>query len=273
MDDLQGKVAVVTGAASGIGLAMAEAFIAEGMSVVLADVDEEALAREATRLEAGGASTLGVLCDVTDPAAIQALAEATDEHFGATHVLCNNAGVGPTGPMLATTPKEWQWTVGVNLLSVAYGVTTFAPRMVAQGEGHIVNTASQAGLMTHELLGMYSATKHGVVGLSEALYREQQDTGVGVSCLCPEFVRTNIFDVARLRPDWVEVDDAHDALVAPLTEALHATGIGPDEAAAAVVAAVREDRFWILTHAASLPVANRRYEDLNAGRNPSRRPD
>jgi NAD(P)-dependent dehydrogenase (short-subunit alcohol dehydrogenase family) len=269
MKDLKNKVAVVTGAASGIGLAMTEAFVAQGMKVVMADVDEIALSAQATRLEASGAAVLGVLCDVTDPAAVQALADATVEQFGAAHVLCNNAGIAPAGPMLGVTAEEWQWTVGVNVLGVAYGVTTFGPLMVAQGEGHIINTASQAGLMTTEVLGMYCATKHAVVGLSESLYRELVDSPVGVSCLCPELVSTEIFDAARLRPDWVEVEEAHDALQPMLRELLDTRGIAPSLVADAVVEAILADRFWVFTHEVTMPQAQRRFADLLAGRNPS----
>ena len=269
MRELDDRVAVVTGAASGIGLAMTEAFLAEGMSVVMADVQDDALTARASRLESAGAPVLGVLCDVTDPAAVQALADATLDHFGGVHVLCNNAGVGPTGPMLLTTPTEWQWLIAVNVLGVAYGVTTFAPLMVEAGEGHIVNTASQAGLMTTGVLGMYCASKHAVVGLSESLYRELEETPVGVSCLCPELVSTGIFDSERNRPGWVEVDEGHDGADPMLREVLAVRGIGPGEVAAAVVEAVRADRFWVFTHDVTLPQAMRRFDDLQAGRNPS----
>ncbi len=271
MEHLEGRVAVVTGAASGIGLAMVEAFVAEGMRVVMADVEEAALTSQVERLGGVGAEVVGVGCDVTDPAAVSALAESTLDAFGSVHLLCNNAGIGPSGPMLTTTPTEWQWLIGVNVLGVAYGVTTFAPLMVEAGAGHIVNTASQAGLMTTVQLGMYCASKHAVVGLSEALYRELEDTPVGVSCLCPELVSTRIFDSGRNRPDWVEVGEAGEEAVPDglMQELLAARGIGADAVAAAVVEAVREDRFWVFTHDVTLPQAMRRYEDLTAGRNPS----
>ncbi|HCV35748.1 MAG: SDR family NAD(P)-dependent oxidoreductase [Acidimicrobiales bacterium] len=271
MQELEGRVAVVTGAASGIGLAMTEAFVAQGMRVVMADVEEDVLSAQATRLEAGGAPVLGVLCDVTDPAAVKALADATIDNFGGVHVLCNNAGVGPSGPMLETTPTEWQWLVSVNVLGVAYGVTTFAPLMVEAGEGHIVNTASQAGLMTTVRLGMYCASKHAVVGLSESLYRELEDTPVGVSCLCPELVLTNIFSSQRNRPDWVEVAGEEPAGMPnpEILEYLATHGIDASNVADAVVDAVKAERFWVFTHDVTLPEAMRRFEDLQAGRNPT----
>jgi len=271
MQELEGRVAVVTGAASGIGLAMTEAFVAQGMKVVMADVEEDALAAQATRLESSGAPVLGVLCDGTDPVAGQALADATIDNFGGVHLLCNNAGIGPSGPMLETTPTEWQWLIGVNVLGVAYGVTTFAPLMVEAGEGHIVNTASQAGLMTTVRLGMYCASKHAVVGLSESLYRELEDTPVGVSCLCPELVLTNIFASERNRPTWVEAGGPEAALSPDpeILEYLATRGIDPSNVADEVVDAVKADRFWVFTHDVTLPQAMRRFEDLQAGRNPS----
>ena len=270
IQQLDGRVAVVTGAASGIGLAMVEAFLAEGMVVVLSDVDAGALASQVDRLSVdAGDRVSGTVCDVVDPDAVAALADEVWDRHGGVHVLCNNAGVGPAGPVLETTPSEWRWTVDVNVLGVAHGVLAFAPRMVAAGAGHIVNVASQAGLMTNAFLGMYAASKHAVVGLSEALYRELEATPVGVSCLCPELVSTSIFDVARLRPDWVEVADGSDAAQDQLAELLSERGIGTDEVAGRVVEAIRTGRFWVFTHDVTLPTASRRFEDLQAGRNPS----
>ncbi len=273
IEDLNGRVAVVTGAASGIGLAMVEAFLTEGMNVVLSDVDAGALDAQVGRLtpEVGDRAS-GVVCDVTDPDAVTALADTAWDRHGAVHVLCNNAGVGPAGAMLDTTAAEWRWTFEVNVLGVAHGVLAFAPRMVAAGAGHIVNVASQAGLMTNAFLGMYAASKHAVVGLSEALYRELEATPVGVSCLCPELVSTAIFDVARVRPDWVDVHESNDATQGSLAELLDDRGIGTDLVAERVVDAVRADRFWVFTHDVTVPVAARRFEDLQAGRNPTAAP-
>lgn len=269
MQDLEGKVAVVTGGAGGIGLAMTERFVAAGMRVVLADIEEEALSREASRLEATGADVTGVLTDVRDPAAVEALADHALSHFGAVHVLCNNAGVGPGGPMVETTPADWQWTVEVNVLGVAYGVTAFAKRFVEQGEGHIVNTASEAGLVTNAALGMYCATKHAVVGLSEALWREVHPHGVGVSVLCPNLVDTRIFESERNRTDGVTLTPAAAATMAPLREMIGVIGIAPADVADEVHAAILADRFWILTHDLTLPAAARRFDDLANGRNPT----
>jgi NAD(P)-dependent dehydrogenase (short-subunit alcohol dehydrogenase family) len=269
LEDLTGKVAVVTGAASGIGLALTQRFVGAGMRVVMADVEEPKLVEAASALQKDGADVYAVLTDVTDPDDVQRLADQSVSQYGAVHVVCNNAGVAPAGPMLATTPRDWQWTVGVNVLGVAYGVTTFAPLLVSQGEGHIVNTASEAGLVTTDMLGMYCATKHAVVGMSEALYRELESTPVGVSVLCPNLVNTGIFHSERNRPYGTELSAAENATIAPLREAIAAAGIAPSQVADDVLDAVRRDRFWIFTHPTTVPSALVRFEDLKAGRNPT----
>ncbi len=269
LEELQGRVAVVTGAASGIGLAMTERFVAEGMRVVMADVEEARLVAEADRLRGAGGDVFGVLTDVSDPADVERLAAATLDHYGSVHVVCSNAGVAPAGPMLSTTPRDWQWTVGVNVLGVAHVVTTFGPLLVAQGSGHIVNTASEAGLVTSSALGMYCATKHAVVGLSEALYRELDGTGVGVSVLCPSAVDTDIFLSERNRPFGSDLAPHENAALAPLREATRSTGIAPAQVAGDVVDAIRAGRFWVFTHPATLERAMVRFEDLRAHRNPT----
>lgn len=268
MRELRGKVAVVTGAASGIGLALAERFAAEGMQLALADVDEQALAREAKRLEAGGARVLGLRCDVRDPSSQARFRDQALRRFGAIHVVCNNAGVAPAGPMLDMRPEDWRWLIDVNVLGVAYGVSTFGPLLLEQGEGHIVNTASEAGLVTSAMLGAYSASKHAVVGLSESLYRELEGTPVGVSVLCPNLVRTRIFESERSRDDGLDPTPKQNATLAPLRELIHG-GIAPQQVAGAVIEGIRERRFWILTHPETLSYASARLEDLKAGRNPT----
>lgn len=269
MQDFQGKVAVVTGAASGIGLAVTERFVAEGMKVVMADVEQGALDREVRRLSEEGGDVLGVICDVRDPEAVQNLADRTLEHYGAVHVVFNNAGVAPGGPMLETTPQDWRWIVDVNVLGVAYGVTTFGPIMKEAGEGHIINTASEAGHVSSAVLGMYTATKHAVVGLSESLYRELEETGVSVHCLCPNLVNTGIFHSERNRDDGAEMTAAQTATMAPLREAISEMGITPTQVAADVVEAMKQDRFWIFTHDITKQGLKVRYEDIAADRNPT----
>jgi NAD(P)-dependent dehydrogenase (short-subunit alcohol dehydrogenase family) len=269
VSDLKGKTAVVTGAASGIGLAMTEQFVNSGAKVVMADVEEGALARQATRLQHAGADVLAVLTDVTDPTQVESLRDQALSHYGAVHVVCNNAGVAPAGPMLSTTAADWRWIVDVNVLGVAYGVITFGPLLVEQGEGHIVNTASEAGLVTTTTLGMYCATKHAVVGMSEALYQELAPQGVGVSCLCPNLVKTGIFHSERNRPSGADLTAQEHAVISPLRESLEAMGIPPAKVAADVVDAVMSGKFWIFTHPVTKPVAFGRYEDLQADRNPT----
>ena len=268
MDDFKGRVAVVTGAASGIGLGVTERFLGEGMKVVIADVEQESLDRQVKRLSEAGGDVLGVVCDVRQPEAVSRLAEQTLSHYGGVHVVMNNAGVAPAGPMLETQPADWRWIVEVNLLGVAYGVTAFGPILRDAGEGHIINTASEAGLVTSAVLGMYSATKHAVVGLTESLYRELEGTGVGVHCLCPNLVKTKIFESERNRDDGAEMNAAQTATIAPLREAITALGIGPQRVAGDVVDAMRHNRFWIFTHEITPKAAAVRFADIEAGRNP-----
>lgn len=269
MDQVRGKVAVVTGAASGIGLAMTEAFVGAGMKVVMADIEEGALVAEASRLGDAGADVLAVVTDVTDDGSVAALATEALGAYGGVQVLCNNAGVAPAGPMLGTTPADWRWSVGVNVLGVAYGVSTFGPIMLEAGEGHIVNTASEAGLVTNNMLGMYCATKHAVVGLSESLYRELEDTPVGVSVLCPSLVDTKIFHSERNRLDGADMSAAEHATLGPLRESIAAMGIAPSKVAGDVLDAILSDRFWIFTHPDTATYAGARFGDIAAGRNPT----
>ena len=221
------------------------------------------------RLSEAGGDVLGVVCDVRQPEAVSRLAEQTLSHYGGVHVVMNNAGVAPAGPMLETQPADWRWIVEVNLLGVAYGVTAFGPILRDAGEGHIINTASEAGLVTSAVLGMYSATKHAVVGLTESLYRELEGTGVGVHCLCPNLVKTKIFESERNRDDGAEMNAAQTATIAPLREAITAMGIGPQRVAGDVVDAMRHNRFWIFTHEITPKAAAVRFADIEAGRNPA----
>ena len=272
MEDLDGKVAVVTGGASGIGLALAHRFARGGMRVVVADVERAALdkATDALADQFGADDVAAVVTDVRDPSAVDALAAATFERFGTAHVLCNNAGVGIGGLAWTVPADRWRWIVEVNLLGVAHGIRSFVPRMIEQGEGHVVNTASAAGILTGPAMSPYFATKHAVVALSESLHFDLQLTGgaVGVSVLCPEWVRTNIADSERNRPEEVAPAEAAPGLEADgdmlrvFMQGLVASGMDPDDIAAQVVDAIRTGRFWILTHPTTLPLARKRWDAI-----------
>jgi NAD(P)-dependent dehydrogenase (short-subunit alcohol dehydrogenase family) len=275
MRELRDRVAVVTGAAGGIGLALAGQCAAEGMRVVLADVDEAGLARAVAELTARGARALGVRTDVSRAAEVEALADAAERAFGATHVVCNNAGVAVGGPSWTLTEADWQWVLGVNLWGVIHGVRAFVPRMLASGdEGHVVNTASVAGLTTSPFLGPYHAAKHAVVALSEGLHHELAAVGarVRVSVVCPGFVRTGLGDRARDRRAALHAGGAADDPVAAGVEAafgaMVAGGVAPELVAAQVLAAIREERFYVLTHPELKPAVAARMRDILDERDP-----
>ncbi|MGH9289330.1 MAG: SDR family NAD(P)-dependent oxidoreductase [Acidimicrobiales bacterium] len=270
MEQIEGKVAVVTGGASGIGLALASRFARGGMQVVVADVERAALdqATEALVDEFGADNVAGVLTDVRDEGAVDALAAAAFERFGTVHVLCNNAGVGVGGLAWTVPADRWRWIVDVNLLGVANGIRKFVPRMIEQGEGHVVNSASAAGILTGPGMSPYFATKHAVVALSESLHFDLQLTGaaIGVSVLCPEWVRTNIAESERNRPDDVaplEEPEGMDAdVVRAFMRGLVDSGLDPAVVADQVLDAVRTGRFWILTHPGTLATAQKRWDAI-----------
>jgi NAD(P)-dependent dehydrogenase (short-subunit alcohol dehydrogenase family) len=273
MQDFDGRVAVVTGAASGIGLALARRLATEGMKVVLGDVEKGALETAVSELQAAGAEVDGVVTDVTDPAQVQALADAAMSRFGAVHVVCNNAGVGGGG-VVDTPLPVWEWVVGVNLWGVIHGCHTFLPLLREQNEGHIVNTASLAGLGGVAGLGVYCTTKFAVVGLSESLFYELAAEGsdVGISVLCPGYVRTRISSSIRNAPasvgEWTE--SAAAVRTRESSAALTAAGIPPAEVADAVVAAVRDRRFFVLPHIrAALGTTKARLEWMRGGGAPN----
>lgn len=215
MEQLEDKVAVVTGGGSGIGRAVATHLAGAGMQVVVADIEQDALDATVAELVAGGHRAIGVRADVSDGASVEALAETTVAEFGAVHVVHNNAGVGVGGPVWTHTERDWQWVLGVNLWGVIHGIRSFVPRMLDQGgPAHVVNTASMAGLISVPYLGAYNVSKHGVVTLSETLHRDLGLAGsdIGVSVLCPGLVMTNIFESQRNRPDELADDDGSGGL-------------------------------------------------------------
>lgn len=278
MQEFQDKVAVVTGAASGIGFALAERFAREGMKVVLADVEVDALARAEAELRGRGATVLAVRTDVRQASEVEALAEQTLAAFGGVHVVCNNAGVVVFKSAWEHTLADWEWVLGVNLWGVIHGVRTFVPIMLRQGtEGHIVNTASMGGLVTGPFFGSYIVSKHGVVALSENLSRELARIGapVKVSVLCPNVVRTNIMDSARNRPlALTNPEEASPASAeaqgvdAEIRKYLEEEGFAPAQIADHVVAAIRADTFYILTHPETKEAVRVRMERILEGRNP-----
>ena len=252
MKTFRDRVAVVTGAASGIGLALAERFVAEGMKVVMADIEAGALATAADGLRRKGAAVLATRVDVSRPEDVERLAEETYDAFGAAHVVCNNAGVAVIGAVHEHTLADWQWVINVNLWGVIHGVHTFLPRMLAGGdEGHFVNTASMAGLTTAPFMSVYDVTKHGVVALSESMYKELAATGapIGVSVVCPGLIDTNIMRSSRNRPESLAEEGKAGPMAQAFGQALSdrlAGGYPPSEVAEQVVTGIREERFYIV---------------------------
>ncbi len=250
MQELNGRVAVVTGGASGIGFGLAAAFAAEGMKVVLGDIEAPALDDAVAKLEASGAEAIGVRTDVSDDASVAALAAAAVDRFGAIHIACNNAGVGGGGLSWEAPLSTWEWVLGVNMWGVIHGIRAFVPILMQQDEAHIVNTASIAGLAAGPFMGPYNASKHAVVALSETLYHEMalMAPQVKVSVLCPGWVRTRIAESARNRPPAGESDDAAEANAGLILKTFIDRGMPPEELAPLVLAAIRDERFWILPH-------------------------
>lgn len=256
MKDLNGRVAVVTGGASGIGRGMVEAFLAEGMKVVIGDVEKKALDATVAELSSAGSEVTGAVCDVSKPESVDALAKATLDAFGAVHVLCNNAGVGVTGAGRSWERpiEDWHWVMGVNLNGVMHGIRSFVPIMLEQGEdAHVVNTASIAGLVPGG--GSYGVSKSACVALSESLFSElaMANSKIGVSALCPGWVRTRILESDRNRPEAPREIPVEEAT--PLVEMMRKAaegaiekGLDPREVGNIVVDAIKTRRFYILTH-------------------------
>jgi NAD(P)-dependent dehydrogenase (short-subunit alcohol dehydrogenase family) len=275
MKDFKRRVAVITGAASGIGRALAERCAREGMRVILADVEPGALAEVEASVQAGGGTALAVRADVSQPKDIAALAEKTLEAFGAVHLLCNNAGVATSGTAWESSLTDWEWVLGVNLWGVIHCLRTFVPIMLAQDtECHVVNTASMSGLVSFPGGSVYAVSKHGVVTLSEALHHELAERGgkVKVSVLCPGLVRTRIVDCARNRPERLASTTPIGSIEAAGWETLRQqmqTAMPPAQVADAVFQAIREERFYILTHPEGKDWIRARMEDILQERNPT----
>jgi NAD(P)-dependent dehydrogenase (short-subunit alcohol dehydrogenase family) len=256
MRELKGKVAVVTGAASGIGRAMAERFAREGMKVVLADIEEKPLGEARDAIAAGGAEAIAVRTDVARCQEVEQLARRTFDAFGTAHVVCNNAGIGIGGPAWQLSQADWEWIIGVNLWGVVHGLRAFVPRLVEQGEGHIVNTASIAGLISAPGMAGYCATKHAVVAISECLHHDLHLVAGGsvkVSVLCPAWVKTRIADSERNRPPALQGRPAkdrspHEQMIEAWMRSAVAGGIPAEAVAEKVRSAIVEERFWVLTH-------------------------
>ena len=273
MKELAGKVAAVTGAASGIGRSMALAFAAEGMDVALADVDELNLSSVAEEVQAHGVRAITLKVDVSQAGQLEAFRDQILARLGAVHLVCNNAGVSPLGAVWESSVADWQWILGVNLWGVIHGVRAFTPALMAQNEGHIVNTASVAGLISPPGSGAYNVTKHGVVTLSESLYHDLRERGspVGVSVLCPAYVPTAIVDSERNRPrDLPPPQKSKETLAreAMLRRAVKSGKLSADQIAQAVVKAVKQDRFYILTHRRIRGAILARMEDILHERQP-----
>lgn len=274
MQELRGKVAVITGGASGIGRAMAERFAAEGMRLVLADIDEVTMRATEAALAEGGADVMTVVCDTSSEAEVQALADEAVRRFGGAHVLCNNAGVVGKGDAWRGPMSNWDWVVGINLYGVVHGIRAFLPIMEDQGEGHIVNTASMAGLVAVPGAAPYNVTKSAVVALSEGLFIELTTTGspVRVSALCPSFVKTNLLGGQTWNPKLGDEPPPAQTPMGQLMDQFLAQGveegIDPAEVAAQVVDAIRAERFWILTHPDARHMPVERMERAERQENP-----
>jgi NAD(P)-dependent dehydrogenase (short-subunit alcohol dehydrogenase family) len=260
VENLEGKVVVITGAASGIGLAMAHRFAAEGMKLVLSDVEAKTLETAVAGLPAG-TEVVSMRCDVSKGEQVDALRDFAVASYGSVHLVCNNAGVGSGGAMAELNLTDWEWVLGVNLWGVIHGVRAFLPLLVEQGEGHIVNTASVAGLFAAPYMGAYNVSKYGVVALSETLFNElaMANPNVHVSVLCPSWVKTNIATATRNHPDG---EPADAGAIAEVIETFISRGIEPADVADQVAEAVKVNRFWIITHEDTPAAVTQRMESI-----------
>lgn len=277
MKEFKGKVAVITGAASGIGKAIAERAAQAGMKLVLADVDATGLDKVVAEFSQKGCEAVGLRTDVSKESEVMALADLAFERFGKVHLLVNNAGVAATNTAWSAPQSEWDRVMGINLYGVTNGLRAFVPRMLeANDEGHIVNTASAAGLIPAPSFASYNASKFAVVAVSEGLHHDLslRKTKLGVSVLCPEWVKTSIHTSVQHEPDAKltaarQADPVLMSITSTVSSAVE-TGISPDEVADKVFAAVQAKQFYIITHPkTTLPAVEKRMKDMLEGRNPS----
>jgi NAD(P)-dependent dehydrogenase (short-subunit alcohol dehydrogenase family) len=269
--ELAGKTAFVTGGASGIGLALGSAFSQAGMKVMLADIEENALTAAVESLRHFASDIRGVVCDVADPDSVEHAAKASYEAFGNVHVVCNNAGVAAAGGIDNISIDNWRWVLDVNLMGVLHGIRSFLPHIRAHGEGgHIVNTASMAGMNGGLGFSPYVASKFAVVGMSEGLATQLKPLGIGVTVLCPGYVRTRIGESGRNRPERYGTTQTPDPaspaglLLAHIAERLE-SGLAPSEVAARVLAAIREDELYVFTHPEMRGEVEERFAAIMAG--------
>jgi NAD(P)-dependent dehydrogenase (short-subunit alcohol dehydrogenase family) len=276
MKEFKGRIAVITGAGSGFGREFARVGAARGMRLALADIQADALDETAAGLRGNGADMMTAVLDVSDAAEMDRFADDVFSRFGKTHLLFNNAGVGSGGLIWENTVRDWQWVLGVNLWGVIHGVRCFVPRMLKGGdEGHIINTASVAGLISAQTMGVYNVSKHGVVTLSETLFQDLQIAGakLGVTVLCPAFVNTGIKDAGRNRPRALQ-NKAPPTPSQVLAEeqsrkAVTSGRITPEAVAEQTFAAIEENKFYCLTHPKIMGAVELRMQDILQGRPPS----
>lgn len=259
MESVRDKVAVVTGGASGIGRALCRGFARAGARVVVADLDEAGMDGTVAAVKQAGGDAIPVRTDVSRLADVQALADRAFAEWGAVHVVCNNAGVTVHGGLESATHQDWEWVIGVNLWGVIHGIEAFVPRMIAQREpGHIVNTASMAGLIASQGLGIYNTTKYAVVGLSETLQKDLRAYNIGVSVLCPMGVATAIRDSDRNRPAHLKNPEARSR--GEIT--LIGRTLSPEQVADQVLRAILANRLYIITHEEGLEPLRRRFQRM-----------
>jgi NAD(P)-dependent dehydrogenase (short-subunit alcohol dehydrogenase family) len=266
MDVFRNRVAVITGGASGIGAALARAFAARGAKIVLADIDPEGLREMERELARTGTSVLSVTTDVAQRASVQALADATWQRFGAAHIVCNNAGIALLGELAKAPHEDWEFTMNVDFWGVVHGVEAFVPRLIEQQQGgHVVNTASMAGLVGMQWLGIYCAAKFAVVGLTEALHRELKPHGIGASVLCPMIVETKIGENSqRLRPGTEHSRSATAAAGVPPGAAMRGGTVTAESVAEKVVRGIERQDLYILTHPEQREILRRRAARIDA---------